>query len=76
MKKTICKVEYDTSTAQLVKKFTYGEFGDADGYEESLYVTEDGKYFLYVNGGEQSLYPQENIKRISAAKVEEWRKSH
>lgn len=31
MKKTICKVEYDTSTAQLVKKFTYGEFGDADG---------------------------------------------
>ena len=46
MKKTICKVEYDTETAVLVEKRTFGKFGDADGYEESLYVKEDGKYFL------------------------------
>ena len=39
MKKIICKVEYDTETAELVKKHTYGEFGSADGYEESLYKT-------------------------------------
>lgn len=44
MKKTICKVEYDTDTAELVKKHTYGNFGDADGYEESLYVTENGNF--------------------------------
>ncbi|MEE1053425.1 MAG: hypothetical protein U0L33_03695 [Acutalibacteraceae bacterium] len=76
MKKTICKVEYDTDTAELVKKHTYGNFGDADGYEESLYVTENGKYFLYVNGGEESIHPTENITRLSAQKADEWRKAH
>ncbi len=73
MKKVICKVEYDTETAELVAKFTSGEFGDADGYEESLYVKPDGKYFLYVNGGADSIYPEENIKRMSPAKAEEWK---
>ena len=76
MKKTICKVEYDTDTAELVKEHTYGNFGDADGYEESLYVTENGKYFLYVNGGEESIHPTENITRLSAQKADEWRKAH
>ena len=76
MKKTICKVEYDTDTAELVKKHTYGNFGDADGYEESLYVTENGKYFLYVNGGEESPYPAENIKSVSKVKAEEWLANH
>lgn len=76
MKKVICKVEYNTDTAELVKKYTCGVFGDTDGYEESLYVTENGKYFLYVNGGEDSIYPQENIKRLSPDKAEEWRKTH
>ena len=76
MKKTICKVEYDTDTAELVKKHTYGNFGDADGYEESLYLTENGKYFLYVNGGEESIHPTENITRLSAQKADEWRKAH
>ena len=72
MKKIICKVEYDTETATLVKKNTVGEFGDANGYEETLYVTEGGKYFLYVNGGEDSPYTKEDIKRMSAAKAAEW----
>ncbi len=76
MKKIICKVEYDTETAVLVKKNTFGEFGDATGYEESLYVTENGKYFLYVNGGAESKYPEENIKRMSVEKAEEWRKAN
>ena len=76
MKKIICKVEYDTEKSQLVAKATYGEFGQTDGYEESLYVTEGGKYFLYTNGGEESKYPQEGITRMSAAKAEEWRKAN
>ena len=33
MKKIICKVEYDTETAALIKKHTFGVFGDTDGYE-------------------------------------------
>lgn len=74
MKKIICKVEYDTETSTVVEKRTFGNFGDADGYEETLYVTDSGKYFIYTNGGVDSIYPEENIKRLSAAKAEEWLK--
>lgn len=69
MKKIICKVEYDTENAELVLKKTFGEFGDAAGYEESLYKTESGKYFLYVNGGADSPYKKEDIKRMAADKA-------
>lgn len=72
MKKIICKVTYDTDAAELVAKKTSGEFGDPAGYEESLYKTADGKFFLYVNGGEASIYPKEDIKRMTAKKAEEW----
>ena len=34
MKKIICKKEYDTETATIVKKVTYGSYGESDGYEE------------------------------------------
>ena len=73
MKKIICKVEYDTETAQLLNKVTCGEFGDPAGYEESLYLTEDGKYFIYVNGGADSIYPKEDIKRLAKTKVNAWK---
>ena len=73
MKKIICKVEYDTENAQLVAKYTDGAFGDPAGYEESLFVTEGGKFFLYTNGGEDSKYAKEDIKRMSAAKADEWK---
>ncbi len=72
MKKVICKVEYDTESSELILKKVSGEFGDPAGYEESLYKTADGKFFLYVNGGAESIYPTENIKRMSAAKAEEF----
>ena len=72
MKKIICKKEYDTDAAVIVKKNTYGEFGDAEGYEETLYKTEGGSYFLYVNGGAESKYPKEDIKRLSAKAAEQW----
>ena len=72
MKKIICKVEYNTETAEMVEQHTSGFFGDPAGYEETLYKTPDGKYFLYTNGGSESIYPEENIKRMSAAKAQEW----
>jgi hypothetical protein len=73
MKKIICKVEYDTETSQLIGKFTSGEFGDAAGYEESLYETADGKFFIYVNGGAESIYTKEDIKRLAKDKVKAWK---
>jgi len=76
MKKIICKKEYDTENASLVKKFTCGEYGSADGYEETLFVTESGNYFLYTNGGEESPYKKEDIKRMSRAAAEDWLLKH
>ena len=73
MKKIICKVEYDTETATVIEKRTFGEYGDPKGYEETLYQTANGKFFLYVNGGAESKYPEENIKRLSADKANEWK---
>ena len=73
MKKIVCKVEYDTEKSELIGKYVSGQFGDPAGYEESLFKTADGKYFLYVNGGAESIYPAENIKRMSAAKAEEFK---
>lgn len=72
MQKTICKKVYDTETATLIKKVTFGYFGSPDGYEETLYQTESGHYFLYTNGGAESKYSQENITRLSAEKKEAW----
>ena len=76
MKKIICKVEYDTEAADLVAKYTNGNFGDAAGYEECLYQTPSGLYFLYVCGGENSLYPTEDISRLAKTKVNDWMENH
>ena len=76
MKKTIRGTVYDTETAELVKRNAHGVFGDPSGYEESLYVTDDGRYFIYTNGGETSPYPVEKISCIAKAKVDAWLESH
>ncbi len=76
MKKVICKVEYDTENADLLKKVTSGAIGDPSGFEESMFRTAEGKYFLYTNGGEESPYTKEDIKRYSAQKAEEWLAAH
>ncbi len=76
MKKIICKKEYDTETATLVKKCVVGAYGDPAGYEESLYQTPGGLYFLYGIGGETSPYPAEDIQRLAKTKVNDWMKAH
>ncbi len=72
MKKIICKKEYDTEKSTLVEKRTFGAFGDPAGYEESLYQTESGSFFLYVNGGAESKYAKEDILRMGAEKAKAW----
>ena len=76
MKKIICKKEYDTETATLIQKCTVGAFGDPAGYEESLYQTPEGLYFIYGVGGEASIYPTEDIQRLAKTKVKEWKENH
>ena len=63
MKKVICKVEYDTDASELIQKKVFGSFGDAAGYEEDLYKTQDGKLFLYGIGGAESPYAEETSKK-------------
>lgn len=72
MKKIICKREYDTETSNIIARHTYGAYGDPAGYEEVLFQTQGGLYFLYVRGGEASPYPQEDILRLAKTKVKNW----
>lgn len=76
MQKIICKKEYDTETATLIKKYTYSYYGDPAGYEEILFQTPGGLYFLYVRGGDASIYPGEDILRLAKAKVNDWIETH
>ncbi len=75
MKKVICKIEYDTDNAELIQKKVFGSFGDPKGYEESLYKTQDGKFFLYGFGGSESPYQEETIKRMAADKAKAWQQA-
>lgn len=76
MKKVICKKEYDTETAELVHKYTYSFWGDPEGFEEILFRTPGGLYFVYAYGGEASPYPFEDIQRLAKNKVNAWIESH
>ena len=76
MKKIICKREYDSENATLIKKCVYGYYGDPAGYEEILFQTPGGLYFVYVNGGDQSPYHGEDIMRLAKTKVNEWLETH
>ena len=72
MNKIICGKVYDTTTASIVKKITDGYWGDPKGYEETLYLSPEGAYFLYTNGGSESKYPVEKITRMSKKNADKW----
>lgn len=76
MVKEIDGVCYDTAVSTIDKKFTYGVPGDPSGYEETLYITNDGRYFVYTYGGSNSKYPRENIIPIPREDVKHWMLSH
>ena len=74
MQREICGRIYNTDTATLIARRQFGAFGESTGYEEILYQTPEGSYFLYGRGGEDSPYPEERITRMGAKKAEEWQK--
>ena len=76
MKKTVKGKTYDTVEMTAVKKVTSGMYGDPAGYEETLYVAEDGVYFLYTNGGAESKYTSEKLTAMSKAKAAAWQKEN
>ena len=70
------KQVYDTTEMTEVKRVAHGVYGDPAGYEEVLYVAEDGKYFLYGVGGETSVYPEEKLVSLTKAKLAAWEKAN
>ena len=76
MKKEICGRIYDTETATPLSRRSFGSFGEEDGYEEILYETPEGSYFLYGTGGKASPYAEEKITRMSAKRAEEWKREN
>ncbi len=76
MQKTVKGKVYDTEAMEVVGKVTCGEYGDPAGYEEVLFVAQDGAYFLYTNGGEASQYTAEKLETLTKAKAEAWKKKN
>ena len=72
MKKSIKRKMYDTETAKQLNFKHVGEFGEAHGYEERLYITKTNLYFIYGVGGPESPYPQETIKPITKEEADAW----
>lgn len=76
MRKFMYNKIYDTETATLVKKYTNGQYGDPAGYEECLFQSPEGFYFLFVQGGPESPYPEADLIRLGKAKVSSWIENH
>ena len=72
MKKIIKGKTYNTDTAVCLGKGTQGTFGDPAGYEESLYQTKKGLYFIYGIGGETSPYPRETLRPITEQEAKDF----
>lgn len=56
MNKVINGSRYNTETARLLGSASYSHPGDFSYWEEDLYITKVGKYFLYGEGGPMSKY--------------------
>ena len=64
---------YDTEKAEALGSCAFSYFGDPAGYEETLFKTKGGLYFLCGIGGEESPYVEgEDIRPISEADAEAW----
>lgn len=72
MKKTINKKVYNTETATEIKTKTVSYFGDPAGYEETLYKTAKGNYFVYGVGGADSKYPEPTITVVTDEEAEQF----
>ncbi|MCL2605634.1 MAG: hypothetical protein FWD90_14295 [Defluviitaleaceae bacterium] len=74
MKMVIKEKEYSTYNAICLGYRHIGEYGHVDGYEEQLYLSDDGQYFIYGVGGPDSPYTEPEIILITEEKAKKWRK--
>ena len=86
MKKVIKNSVYDTETAAKVGEYDSGhQYNDFHYFEETLYRTKSGKYFLYCYGGANSRYGEwhgntgssgESIRAMPYNDATEWAQEH
>lgn len=64
---------FDTTKAEELGNRAYSYYGDPAGYEETLYVTKGGLYFLHGIGGADSPYATgEDIVPITKGEADAW----
>lgn len=63
---------YNTEKAEECGHRDFGDFGDPAGYEETLYRTRGGLYFVVGKGGEDSPYPTEDIRPVTAVEAKQF----
>ena len=64
---------YDTTKAEALGHRAFSYYGDPAGYEETLYKTKGGLYFLWGLGGADSPYASgEDIHPISKEEAQAW----
>lgn len=64
---------YDTDKSTELETRTFGAFGDPAGYEETLYQTRQGLYFVAGKGGEESPYAAgEDVRPLTADEAAAW----
>ncbi|MCL1844794.1 MAG: hypothetical protein FWF77_02710 [Defluviitaleaceae bacterium] len=76
MKAVINKKTYDTDVDTKLGTKCVGAFGQADGYEEHLYVTSGGNHFFYGVGGPESPYAEPTINRALKKEAVAWKKEN
>ena len=79
MRKTITfegkKHIYDTTKADALGNKAFSVYGDPAGYEETLYKTKGGLYFLWGLGGADSPYSSgEDIHPVTEKQAKAWLK--
>ena len=66
---------YDTNKAEQIGNRAFSYFGDPAGYEETLYKTKGGLYFVWGMGGSESPYKSgEDIRPMTDTEAKDWLK--
>ena len=67
---------YDTTKAEALGNKAFSYYGDPAGYEETLYKTKGGLYFLWGIGGTESPYNAgEDIRHVTEKEAKAWLKA-
>jgi hypothetical protein len=74
MKAIVNEKIYSTYDAKCLGYRHIGEFGCNYGFEEQLYLAENGQHFLYGAGGPESPYLEPEINLLSEEEAAAWKK--